>query len=278
MSADKPKNSHATFALVAGNSFEVLQQVADNTYDACITDPPYGIKIDEWDNEIPAVPHWQAIYRVLKPGAFCVSFAAPKLYHHLAFNIEQAGFIIQDMILWIETNKMTEFNRLRPAHEPICVAQKPYQTSIEYNMAKWGVGKIGIEEARVPWTTKIPKIWSPNPNGRYPSNVVGYLGDEYEKYFYAPQVTPLERGYYNDHKTVKPVDLMAWLVKLFCPAKGITLDPFMGTGSTGLAAIREGRRFIGIERDQHYVDIAKRRFDEAQMLQLLHPRPQQEVR
>ena len=112
LSADKPKDSDATFALVAGDSFEVLKQVADNTYDACITDPPYGIKIDEWDDEIPAVPHWQAIRRVLKPGAFCVSFAAPKRYHHLAFNIEQAGFIIQDMISWIE--------RLLALHDPRC--------------------------------------------------------------------------------------------------------------------------------------------------------------
>jgi site-specific DNA-methyltransferase (adenine-specific) len=58
------------------------------------------------------------------------------------------------------------------------------------------------------------------------------------------------------HPTVKPLALMRWLTRLLCPPGGMVLDPFAGSGSTGAAAIVEGRRFLGIERDQRYVPIA----------------------
>lgn len=63
----------------------------------------------------------------------------------------------------------------------------------------------------------------------------------------------------NFHPTVKPVDLMRWLVRLITPPGGVVLEPFMGSGSTGIAAVREGARFIGIEQSPEYFDIARRR-------------------
>lgn len=109
----------------------------------------------------------------------------------------------------------------------------------------------------------MTRTWDANPNGRYPCNVVGDLGNcEYQRFFYAPRVTRAERGHYNDHPTPKPIALMRWLARLFCPKNGVVLDPFMGSGSTGLGAIQESRGFIGIEINQHYVDIAERRLKE----------------
>lgn len=67
----------------------------------------------------------------------------------------------------------------------------------------------------------------------------------------------------NHHPTVKPTDLMAWLCRLVTPPGGLVLDPFMGSGSTGKAAIREGFRFVGIELDEAYVDIARARISHA---------------
>jgi site-specific DNA-methyltransferase (adenine-specific) len=67
--------------------------------------------------------------------------------------------------------------------------------------------------------------------------------------------------YRNTHPTVKPIDLMRYLCRLVTPPGGTVLDPFMGSGSTGKAAKREGFGFIGIERDEAYFDIAKRRID-----------------
>ena len=65
----------------------------------------------------------------------------------------------------------------------------------------------------------------------------------------------------NFHCTVKPIALMSWLVRLVTPQGGVVLDPFMGSGSTGVAAKREGMGFIGIERDGHYFEIASRRLE-----------------
>ena len=63
----------------------------------------------------------------------------------------------------------------------------------------------------------------------------------------------------NAHPTVKPLELMRWLTRLLCPPGGMVLDPFAGSGSTGAAGMLEGRRFIGIERDERYVPIARAR-------------------
>ena len=68
----------------------------------------------------------------------------------------------------------------------------------------------------------------------------------------------------NNHPTVKPSDLMAYLCRLVTPPGGIVLDPFMGSGSTGKAAMREGFDFIGIEKDAGYFAIAQRRIEQAQ--------------
>jgi site-specific DNA-methyltransferase (adenine-specific) len=65
----------------------------------------------------------------------------------------------------------------------------------------------------------------------------------------------------NHHPTVKPTDLMAYLIRLVTPKGGIVLDPFMGSGSTGKAAVREGMEFIGIERENEYFEIAKSRIE-----------------
>lgn len=67
----------------------------------------------------------------------------------------------------------------------------------------------------------------------------------------------------NHHPTVKPTDLMAYLVRLVTPPGGTVLDPFMGSGSTGKAAMREGFHFIGIEREVEYLNIARARIEHA---------------
>ena len=70
---------------------------------------------------------------------------------------------------------------------------------------------------------------------------------------------PLKRARANVHPTVKPLDLMRWLVKLVTPPGGVVLDPFTGSGSTGCAAVMEGRQFIGIEREERFLPIARAR-------------------
>jgi site-specific DNA-methyltransferase (adenine-specific) len=79
------------------------------------------------------------------------------------------------------------------------------------------------------------------------------------RFFYCAKASKKDRGADNAHPTVKPTDLMRYLVRLVTPPRGVVLDPFMGSGSTGKAAILEGFRFIGCERSPEYMAIARAR-------------------
>lgn len=127
-----------------------------------------------------------------------------------------------------------------------------------------------------------------NPLGRYPSNVIGEV-EGYQRYFYCPKPSRKEKDaglenfgdafspikgnlrdlhehrgcklnkVKNNHPTVKPVALMEYLVKLVTPSGGTVLDPFMGSGTTGVAAVKNGFRFVGIDMNAEYVEIADAR-------------------
>jgi site-specific DNA-methyltransferase (adenine-specific) len=280
-----------TYNLICSENVLAMKQMETNSVDACITDPPYGMEIAGvgWDHNVPPVDTWREVYRVLKPGAFVLSFCAPEFYHRMAVAVEDAGFRPLDMVVWMVTTKMAKANRLKPAHEPIFVAQKPLDGSIKANFEKWGCGQINTTTTRVPWDGKPPTGWikggtqrrafggnvakaseqavketeDANPNGRYPSNIIGHFDEpEHQKYFYAPRATRKERGEYNDHPTPKPIALMRYLTRVYAPTGGLVLDPFMGSGSTGIASLQEGRRFVGIDMTQHYVDISQRRIQD----------------
>lgn len=85
------------------------------------------------------------------------------------------------------------------------------------------------------------------------------------RFFYCAKTSKKDRGETNDHETVKPTDLMRYLCRLVTPPGGTVLDPFMGSGSTGKAAMMEGFDFIGVERDTAYFEIAKGRIEAAKM-------------
>ena len=281
------------FSIITGNCQEVLSNYRENHFHACITDPPYGMGMDHWDHSVPDVNIWREVFRTLRPGAFCLAFCSPELYHRLACNVEDAGFVIKDQIMWMTTTKMAKHNRLKPAHEPIVVGQKPYKGSLQSNFEEWGCGLIDVENTRVPWEKEPPKGWvaqgakrrtfgkegnttgsgkeygtvDANPTGRYPMNIIGEVQSEHQKYFYAPRATRKEKGEDNDHPTVKPVSLMEYLIKIYSPVDSIVLDPFCGSGTTGVAAKKQNRNFVGIDLSEHYTEIAKRRVADEEVSQ-----------
>ena len=83
------------------------------------------------------------------------------------------------------------------------------------------------------------------------------------RFFYCPKASKKEKGKENQHPTVKPIELMKYLVKLVAPKGSLVLDPFMGSGTTGVAAIDIGRRFLGIEKEPEYFKIAENRLANA---------------
>ncbi len=128
-------------------------------------------------------------------------------------------------------------------------------------------------------------------NGRYPANIIhdGSLDSEYSNYFYCAKPSAQEkhismsyestRNYTdwtqyiekvndsnakgNTHPTVKPIALMEYLIKLITPEHGIVIDPFMGSGTTGIAAVKNFYDFIGIEKESEYFAIAEKRINHA---------------
>ena len=139
---------------------------------------------------------------------------------------------------------------LKPAHEPIVMARKPFKGSTVDNVIKHGVGAMNIDATRI------------SDQDRYPSNIMGEISDEYQKYFYCAKVSRAERHIGesgNDHPTVKPIALMRYLVTLVTPDGGKVLDPFTGSGSTGMAVVELGMEFTGCELDPDYADISRSR-------------------
>jgi len=92
-----------TNLMINSDSLTALKELPDNSVDSVVTDPPYGLSFmgKKWDYDVPSIELWKEVFRVMKPGAFLLSFAGTRTYHRMAVNIEDAGFEIRDMISWL---------------------------------------------------------------------------------------------------------------------------------------------------------------------------------
>lgn len=364
-----------SYQLHVGRCEDVLKTLPDNSIDAIVTDPPYGLSFmnHKWDYDVPTVEQWQECLRVLKPGGHLLAFGGSRTYHRLVVNVEDAGFEIRDQILWVygtgfpkSHNLKDEWEgwgtALKPAHEPIVMARKPFKGTVAANVLAHGTGALNIDGCRVATgddlnggaysnTERKNQFFKAldagageyvQPSGRWPANLIhdgcdvvvsafpdakgqqgdlketgkarpsqGRYGDmappkahkarqEEEKsaarFFYCAKVTPTERdegmerflphsasemtggrkegsaglndpragagrtnGAKNNHPTIKPIALMKYLCRLVTPPGGTVLDPWMGSGSTGRAALEEGFSFIGIDMDPDFVTTASAR-------------------
>ncbi len=258
----------------------------------------------------------------LKPGAHLAAFAAPTTAHLLACGLEEAGFELREMVMWLHSQGYPAGahrgippshtgwgTRLKPSYEPILLARKPLEDTLERNVARHDTGALHIDTARLTSTERCPgerrtRTRDGCEHGRWPANLVlshhqscserrchascavQRLG-EHSRFYYCAKPNRREREQgcerlpratiqtyqigsrrkqkaracpvANIHPTVKPIELMRWLVRLLTPPGGLVLDPFAGSGSTGAAALLEGARFLGIEREAGYVRIARAR-------------------
>lgn len=213
--------------------------------------------------------------RVLKPGGFLLSFSAPRLYHRLGVAVEDAGFEIRDMWEWLYTqNQMkamglsrsldkaleksnigdaTEIERIKAelplwktpqvksCFEPIVLAQKPREGTFLDNWLKHHIGLVNV------------KIGVGANGDMDTANVVSTeeISELLDKTFLVGKPTKTEKGV-TTHVSVKPLALMRHLVEVTVPLNGTVLDPFNGSGTTGIAAVEAGRNFIGFEKSPEY--------------------------
>lgn len=129
------------------------------------------------------------------------------------------------------------------------------QSGVTCGDGRAGTNKVGGEK-------RPGGFFSPGSGKKGGRKPCGLDSGGASRFFYCAKASRAERaacGVTGGHPTQKPVDLMRYLVRLVTPPGGIVLDPFAGSGSTGVAALREGFRFIGVEREQDYVDMATKR-------------------
>lgn len=157
-----------SYQIVHGCSREVLAGLAPESVDACVTDPPYGLNFmgKAWDGMDSAAfdpAFWREVLRVLKPGAHLVAFGGTRTYHRLVCAVEDAGFEVRDQLAWLygmgvpksrnlkdaDGARTGQGTALKPAHEPIVLARKPFRGTVAANVARWGTGALNIDACRV---------------------------------------------------------------------------------------------------------------------------------
>lgn len=148
---------------------------------------------------------------------------------------------------------------LKPAFEPITMARKPVAGTVAANVLTHGTGAMHLGACRIGEAAR----WPANLIHDASDEVLAVLPGDAARFFYCAKASRKDRGEGNNHPTVKPTDVMRYLVRLVTPPRGVVLDPFAGSGTTGKAAVLEGFRFIGVEREADYVSIAQRRIQEA---------------
>lgn len=248
--------------LLHGDCLERLKEVPKEKVDLILCDLPYGTTKCKWDSVIPLEPLWKEYRRVLKPTGSVVLFAdQPFTSVLVASNLEWFKY----EWLW-HKNKTTGY--LLANYRPM----KKTEDIVVFSP----LGAAGA--------SKDTGNMIYNPQGLVPKNVkrknsakrigkmlnqVHHLGEnnkliseqEYEQKWTNYPNEILEYAIENDtpHPTQKPVPLLEYLIKTYSNTEQIVLDNCMGSGSTGIAAIKVGRNFIGIEQESEYFELSKTR-------------------
>ena len=271
------------------NNWNVKKVSASPTYSQVVKSLPPGMKFDkkqgeklyEWFLEIA-----RELHRILKPGGFFFSFSSPRLYHRIVCAIEDAGFLIRDCFIWLynqnqakamsldhfieRLDKDESFKRqlkaklagwktpqVKSCFEPIVMAQKKCEGTFLENMLKYQVGLINTN-------VKIGEY-----QDMFPANImtVNKIEKRLDRYFLISKPSKEEKGEFNFHKTVKPLAICEYIIMLTTfSEEAIVLDPFVGSGTTAVAAKKLGRKYIGIEINPEYVEIARKRIKNTEKL------------
>jgi DNA modification methylase len=239
--------------LMLGDCLEMMGEIEDGSVDMVLCDPPYGTTACKWDSVIPFEPMWAHVKRVLKKNGAAV-FTAVQPFTSVLVMSNPKSFRYQ----WVwEKNKATGhlnakkrplvahedvivFADSTPAYNPQGLEEKETPTVSKGNRGRKGIGSSGdcygsaLRDALQTHTG-------------YPRSVVRFGVDMKAEF----------------HPTQKPVALMEYLIRTYTNEGEVVLDFTMGSGTTGVAAMNTGRRFIGIEKDEKYFDIAEARITEA---------------
>lgn len=232
------------FSIYNGDCLEVMDKLIEQgvKVDAIITDPPYGTTACKWDSVIPFDEMWERLNKLIKDNGAIALFGSEPFSSELRHsNLKKFKY---DWI-WEKpqgANFMLVKHQPYKVHEIISVFNRhSYNPQMEegtpYISGKGTSGDI---------TGNVKKVQTKNKGTRYPRSIQRFSLNKSKSL----------------HPTQKPVELLEYLVKTYTNEGEIVLDFTMGSGSTGVACINTNRKFIGIELDENYFNIAKKRLME----------------
>ena len=230
--------------LFHGDCLEIMKDIEDESIDMILADPPYGTTACKWDSVIPFEPMWEQLNRIIKPNGAIVLFGNEPFSSALRMsNIKNYKY---DWV-WVKPQGTDPLMaRFRPMNNIENISVFSLKTCI-YN-EQLSVGKpyqiTRDKKGRINETTFLKNFTETttiNEGTRKPLRTLYYKKDK------------------GLHPTQKPVALLEYLIRTYTNEGEIVLDFTMGSGSTGVACINTNRRFIGIELDENYFNIAKER-------------------
>ena len=221
-----------------GDCLERMKEIPDGSVDLILADPPYGTTACKWDSVIPLDAMWQQLKRVIKPNGAIVLFGSEPFSSALRMsNIKQYKYD------WV-WNKVSCGNPFIAKYQPLKITENILIFNKHNYYPIMTTGKMKAK------------------GGKTKSNLWGVDTVSYKNDQYYPKNIITESNNNNIkkyHPTQKPVALLEYLIKTYTLEGETVLDFCIGSGSTGVAAKNLNRKFIGIEKDEKYFEIAKKR-------------------
>ena len=235
-----------------GDCLGILPTIEAESVNMVLADPPYGTTACKWDSIIPLEPMWEQLKRAIKPnGTIVMTASQPFTTTLISSNMKMFKYCL----VW---NKKLAGNGILAKKQPLKIHEditvfggNIYYPQKRKGQARW---KGGIKDKHGTFSNaESPKVWN---DEYYPVSVIEVSGASMR----------IERT----HPTQKPVALMEYLIKTYTNDGETVLDFTMGSGTTGVACVRTGRNFIGIEKEPKYYEIAEKRIqDEKEQYALL---------
>ena len=233
-----------------GDCFELLKNIPDKSMDLILTDPPYSIHNTHIDKEIDLDKMWEEFNRIIKPKRNILIFASGLFYHKLVMS-NTKKYRYEN--IWIKSKSgsplVCKYMPMRK-HEFVCV----FGDSASLYNPQMEVGEPYARKKTITKTNNlnfgVSVVETNNTGTRHPSTVLTDFPQKWSRQ---------QQG--QTHPFLKPVSLLQYLIKTYSNEGDLVVDPFMGSGSTCIAAKLENRNYIGIELDMKYYNIAKNRID-----------------
>ena len=247
-----------------GDCLEVMKTIESGSIDAIITDPPYGTTACKWDSVIDFDLMWEQLNRIIKPNGAIVLFGSEPFSSALRMsNIKNYRY---DWVWEKSRPSNIFFKNTQPLkyHENILV----FSLAGAHNMSRKKMIYKPIMQERDKKNIRTAKSYNTSGNTIFGNERIFTSSIENDrrssKNIYPKSIVKIGsmsnfKNKDRHHPTQKPVALMEYLIKTYTNESETVLDFTMGSGSTGVAAKNLNRKFIGIEKDEKYFEIAKQR-------------------